>query len=204
MRIPRIVEAMTDIDDDLITGAIEYRRIPLLTRIFHSPGLKGCACLLAVAVVFSTIIYIGKNQHSKLSPFVLTAYAVSSEDNHTTASTLEKGKKVPISTFEWTNRLMGFMVSCNKENKNQPSSVSIISGVDYDSFEEIMDIAVDQTQDYYFFVPGETEEEPYMFPLFLTNKEKNLICQYEIAITEVDGDYYAELIEESIMERGTK
>lgn len=37
MRTPRIVDAMNYIDDDLVSWAVEYRRVPLSTRLFRKP-----------------------------------------------------------------------------------------------------------------------------------------------------------------------
>lgn len=204
MKVPRIAQAMTDIDDDLIAGAIEYHRVPLSTRFFRSQILKACACFLLVAVMVSTIFLGRKTESGPVSPFVLAAYAASSDDGNTTSSTLLQGMKVPISTFETTNGLRGFVISCNKEDDERESSISVISSVEYAAFEEIVGIAVDPTQDYFFYIPDDTAEKPYVFPLFLSDKDTNLICQYEITIDDVEGSYYAELTEVSIVERVTQ
>lgn len=98
------------------------------------------------------------------------------------------------------------MVSYNKPNNGQPASITIIA-TDNDSqnrITEISGITNDPTQNYYFYIPGENEIEPYTLPLFITDEESNLICQYKVTITQIDGNYYAELSEERIMERVTK
>lgn len=203
MKVPRIAQAMTNIDDDLITAAIEYKRVSLSTRLFHGPILKACACLLLVVVTAGTLFLTRRSENSSLSPFVLTAYAVSDDGTSTTSSTLQQGSKVPISSFETTNGLRGFVISCNKEDNERESSISVITGNEYVSFDEIVGIAIDPTQDYFVYVPSAGEEKPYVCPLFLTDEEKNLVCQYEITITDVEGIYYAELTEVSVMERVT-
>lgn len=205
MRTPRIVDAMNYIDDDLVSWAVEYRRVPLSTRLFRKPFLKACACFLVIALIFGLAFFRGEDGNVVSSPFILTAYAMSPDDGNAITNTLEKGKQVPISRFETDNGLIGFVVSCNKANDGLPSSIAIISaGNNRDSIEEIVGIATDPAQNYYFYIPGENEVEPYTLPLFLTDTEANLICQYKITITQIDGSYYAELVEESVMERVTK
>ena len=206
MRTPRIVEAMNYIDDDLVSWAVEYRRVPLSTRLFRKPFLKACACFLVIALVFGVAFFWGKDGNVVSSPFILTAYAASPDDGSTTANVLEKGKQVPISRFETESGLSGFVVSYNKPDDTLPSSIIVFSADNsvQEQIEEISGITNDLTQNYYFYIPTENEVEPYTLPLFLTDIEANLICQYKVTITQIDGSYYAELVEESIMERVTK
>ena len=206
MRTPRIVEAMNYIDDDLVSWAVEYRRVPLSTRLFRKPFLKACACFLVIALVFGVAFFWGEDGNVVSSPFILTAYAASPDDGSTTANVLEKGKQVPISRFETESGLSGFVVSYNKPDDSLPSSIIVFTADNsvQEQIEEISGITNDLTQNYYFYIPTENEVEPYTLPLFLTDIEANLICQYKVTITQIDGSYYAELVEESIMERVTK
>ncbi len=203
MRIPRIVDAMNYIDDDLISEAIEFRRKPIRSIIFRKLWLKVCACFLVAALVFGVSILHNGDKGGIVSPFVLTAYAKSNDDVDVESNFIIKGKKVPISTFETENGLTGFVVSCNKTDDNTPSSITII-GTDNNSqkrITEIRGIIGDPTQNYYFYVLGENSVEPYSFPIVLTDIDTNLICQYKVTITQTDNVYYAELSEEKIMER---
>ena len=206
MRTPRIVEAMNYIDDDLVSWAVEYRRVPLSTRLFRKPFLKACACFLVIALVIGVAFFWGEDGNVVSSPFILTAYAASPDDGSTTANVLEKGKQVPISRFETESGLSGFVVSYNKPDDTLPSSIIVFSADNsvQEQIEEISGITNDLSQNYYFYIPTENEVEPYTLPLFLTDIEANLICQYKVTITQIDGSYYAELVEESIMERVTK
>lgn len=206
MRTPRIVEAMNYIDDDLVSWAVEYRRVPLSTRLFRKPFLKACACFLVIALVFDVAFFWGEDGNVVSSTFILTAYAASPDDGSTTASVLEKGKQVPISKFKTESGLSGFVVSYNKPDDTLPSSIIVFTADNsvQEQIEEISGITNDLTQNYYFYIPTENEVEPYTLPLFLTDIEANLICQYKVTITQIDGSYYAELVEESIMERVTK
>lgn len=205
MRTPKIVDAMNYTDDDLVSWAVEYKRVPLFPSLFRAPFLKACACFLISVLIIGIAFFRGKDGNKVSSSFILTAYAASSEDGSITANILEKDERVPISKFETTNGLNGFVVSCSKADDGMPSSITIISaGNNRDRIEEIVGIATDPAQNYYFYIPGENEVEPYTIPLFLTDTEANLICQYKVTITQVSGSYYAELVEESIMERITK
>lgn len=206
MRTPRIVDAMNYIDDDLVSWAVEYRRVPLSTRLFRKPFLKACACFLVIALVFSVAFFWGEDGNVVSSPFILTAYAASPDDGSTTTNVLEKGKQVPISKFETESGLSGFVVSYNKPDDSLPSSIIVFTADNsvQEQIEEISGITNDLTQNYYFYIPAENEVEPYTLPLFLTDIEANLICQYKVTITQTDGSYYAELVEENIMERVTK
>lgn len=206
MRTPRIVDAINYIDDDLVSWAVEYRRVPLSARLFHKPFLKACACFLVIALIFGVAFFRGNGNKEISSPFILTVYAMSPDDGSITGNVLAKGKQVPISRFETESGLTGFVVSYNKPDDSLPSSIIIIAA-DSNSqnrITEISSITNDPTQNYYFYIPGENEIEPYSLPLFLTDTEENLICQYKVIITQVDGNYYAELVEENIMERVTK
>ena len=205
MRTPKIVDAMNYIDDDLVSWAVEYKRVPLSTRLFNPPFIKACACFLVALLILGLAFSRGKDGNRVSSPFILTAYAAILENGSITTYILEKGEQVPISKFETTNGLNGFVVSCNKADDGMPSSITIISaGNNHDRIEEIVGIAADPAQNYYFYIPGENEVEPYTIPLFLTDIEANLICQYKVTIMQIGGSYYAELVDESIMERITK
>lgn len=206
MRMPKIVDALNYIDDDLVSWAVEYRRVPLTTRLFRNSFLKAGLGFLVITLVFGVAFFLVRDDNVVSSPFTLTAYAASPDDGSTTANVLVKGKQIPISQFETENGLTGFVVSYNKPDDGLPSSITIIAA-DSNSQNriiEISDITNDPTQNYYFYIPGENEIEPYTLPLFLTDTEANLICQYKVTITQIDGSYYAELIEENIMERVTK
>lgn len=203
MRTPKIVDAMNYIDDDLVSWAIEYRRVPMSIRLLHKPFLKVCACFLLIALIYGVVFWRDETGNVVSSPFILTAYAISPDDGSTITNVLEKDKQIPISRFVTENGLTGFVVSCNKSDDDMSSSITIMAADNNSQVRiaEISGITNDLTQNYYFYVPGETEVEPYMLPLFLKSADGNLICQYKITITQIDGSYYAELVEESIMER---
>lgn len=202
MRIPRIVEAMQYLDDDLISEAIEFRRVPLHRRLFRKPFMKACACFLVIALVLSISFFRDEGGNVVSSPFILTAYAISSEDGSATANVLEKQNQVPISRFETSTGLTGFVFSSNKSDNTQPSSITILSAGSSDKqIDKIVGLMNDPTQNYYIYIPGENEVEPFIFSLFISDEKTNSVYQYQITIAQNDGSYYAELSEENIIER---
>lgn len=203
MRLPRIVEAMNEIDDDLVSGAVEYRREPLSARLRSGLFPKACACLLAAAFVFAAVLLWGIRERTE--PFTLTVYAAAA-DGTAEAEVLREGRKVPISLFETEEGLSGFVISCSKPDENLPSSVLILaSGQSSQGYiTEIRGITEDSTQNYYFYIPGEEEAWPYQFSLFMDDTEENMIRQYHIIITQADGSWYAELRVGSAVERVTE
>lgn len=207
MKVPRIAQAMTDIDDDLITGAIEYHRVPLSTRFFRSQILKACACIVIAIFIVGTTIWMKQDVNKIISPFVLTAYAYSAENNQVSTETLQKGQKIPVSIFETEDGVQGFLISYDKKDKEESSFSIVIISNDEEAplhAKRICGVELDATQNYYFFVPAKDETEPFNFPMFLTDREKNLACYYELSISKDNGSYYAEITEESITERVVK
>lgn len=207
MRIPRIAQAMTDIDDDLITGAMEYRRDSTIQKFFCSPILRACACIVLSVFIFGTSIWVKHNNSEIESPFILTAYAYSTEDNQVSTDKLRIGQKIPVSLFETEDGVQGFLISYNKKDKEESSFSIVIISNDEEAplhAERIRGVELDATQNYYFFVPAKDETEPFNFPMFLTDREKNLACYYELSISEDGGDYYAEITDQNISKRVTE
>jgi hypothetical protein len=204
MKIPRVVEAMQYLDDDLISEAIKFHRAPLHTRLFRNPFINACACFLAVALLLILTFSHDEGGNVISSPFILTAYA-SSEDGSATATVLEKQKQFPISRFETSTGLTGFVFSSNKTDITQPSSITIISAGNSDEqIEEIVGVINDPTQNYYIYIPEENEVEPYVFSIFISDEKTNSVYQYKITITQNNGSYYVELSEENIIDRVVK
>lgn len=204
MKIPRMVDAMNEIDDELVSWADGYRRATKVNRLAREPVWKVCECVFAFVLIIGMVCFWSPDSKKSVSPFVLTAYAFS-QDGGASANVLEQGRQVPISTFETTGGLMGFVISCNKIDDDALSSVAIISNGTYqDGIDEIVGIATDPNQNYYIYIPGENEVAPYTLPLFLTDEDANIVCQYKIMVIQVDNSYYAELVEEGVMERTTK
>lgn len=195
MRTARIVDAMNYIDDDLVSWAAGYRRVPLSARLLRSPFLRVGACFLVIVLIVGFAFFRGRDDDGASSPFTLSVYAALPEDGSITENILQKGMQVPISTFETANGLTGFVVSCNKADDGMPSSIAIISAENARvCIEEIKGIAVDPAKNYFFYIPTEKEDEPYILPLLFTDTD--IFYQYKVRISQMDGSYYAELIVE--------
>lgn len=199
MRVPRIVDAMNYIDDDLVSEAVEYRRIPLSTRFFRKPIFKACACFMVIALVFGLVFYRDEDSNEVSSPFILTAYAASQENADVITTKLERGVKVPVSYFITDSGVSGFVFSSNNTNDDMPSSISIITNGNFNAYiEEIVGIAIDPDQNYYIFIPGETDVLPYTVFISSIDLEAELVYEYTLSISQDGDEYYAELIEETI------
>lgn len=149
-----LVESMGYIDDDLLVESIEYQSVPLLHRVVRNAVLKICACFVIVAALIFGLVFINSNEDNGIaSLFVLTAYAAEDEEDVVSSNALGMGKAVPISVFETTKGVKGFVFSCNKEDEDASTSIVIISnGNYYDHIEEIVGITIDPTQNYYFYI----------------------------------------------------
>ncbi|MCD7752837.1 MAG: hypothetical protein LUI10_14060 [Lachnospiraceae bacterium] len=198
MRIPRVVKAMQYLDDDLISEAIEFRRVPLHTRLFRKPLMKACACFLVVAIVFGIAFFNSGNDDGITSPFVLTAYAISPDDANVVMTELEQGVSVPVSYFETNSGISGFVFSCENTANDTAASISVITHGNFNEYiNEIVGIAIDPSRNYYIFIPGETEVIPYTVFISSIDVEEELVYELTLQITQQDNEYYAELVSET-------
>lgn len=199
MRTPRIVDAMNYIDDDLVSWAVEYRRVPLSTRLFRKPILKACACFVVFALLFGVAFLRDKDGNVVSTPFVLTAYAVSSDDADAVATELQKGAKAPISSFVTDSGVSGFVFSTPNTNDDMHASISIITNGNYYAYiKEIVGITIDPEQNYFVFIPGENEVQPYIVFFSSADLGAELIYEYTLSISQQGEEYYAELVDLTI------
>lgn len=201
MRKPRIVDAMNYIDDDLVSWAVEYRRVPLSTRLLRKPFFKACACFFAIILVFGIAVFKYSGGDDVASPFVLTAYAVSSEGSSVITAKLEKGEKVMIDFFRTEAGIAGFVFSTPNKNNNAAASITAISNGNYTTYiEEIIGIALDPTQNYFIYIPGETEVQPYTAFISSIDLETESIYEYSLLISQIDEEFYVELVDVVVRE----
>lgn len=187
---------MNYIDDDLVSWAVDYRRVPLSTRLFRKPLLKACACFLVLSLVLGVVFLRGENGDVVTSPFVLTAYAMSAENSDAVKTELETGVKVPISSFVTDSGVSGFVFSTPNTNDDMPASISIITHGNYYAYiQEIVGITIDPDLNYYVFIPGENEVQPYTVFISPINLNENLVYEYTVSISQQGEEYYAELLE---------
>ena len=108
MSIPRIVNAMEYIDDDLVSDAVTF--VPQ-KRKWWMNWKAIAACVAVVAIVFGAIPFLNSNPNAPIgSPFVLTAYAAGA-DNTVSAVEMKEGENIPVTFFEANNGVKGFVFS---------------------------------------------------------------------------------------------
>lgn len=196
MRKPRIVDAMNYIDDDLVSWAVEYRRVPLSTRLLRKPFLRACACFLAIILILGIAFFKIGDGSDATSPFALTAYAISSESSSVITAELEKGGKTIIDPFQTNSGISGFVFSTPNRNDNATASIAAISNGNYTPYiEEIIGIALDPAQNYFIYIPGETEVQPYTVFISSIDSETASIYEYSLLISQIDDEYYVELVD---------
>lgn len=190
MKTPRVAEALQHIDDELISEAIEFHRIAPSRKL-----LKICACFLVIAVAVGIGFFRFGDKSDSVSPFVLSAYAISDDAYSIQSSELTVGKKVPISPFETENGILCFIFGYDKTEKRSQSWNTFIMEEDYNApVDEIHKAIADDMQDHYIYIPDRSKTAPYNLTLFRTNWETNIVYRCEICIMQIDGNYCAELI----------
>lgn len=194
MKVPKVANALNYLDDDLISDAIEYK--PKQHRFFRWTKWKtAAACLILITVVMGIFPMLNK---PTISPFVLTAYALEA-DSSVSASTMAQGEPIPVSLFETTNGLKGFVFSYDAPDPAQPASVVIIDGSSMVSSEErineISKLEAEQGKVYIYHILPEGATAPYSLPAFITDMENNMVYQFNIVVKESENGYSAELLE---------
>lgn len=191
MNANKFSDAMGELGEKYIIEAAVYQG--KRTRRIFVKWASFAACLMVVAMVFG-IIPLLNNQPA--SPFVITAYAM---DGEVVGYEMTEGECVPISMFQMSGGLKGFVFSQENPNKGQTASISIISNGNYgERIEEIVGIATDPAQNYLVYIPGEAEQQPYS--MFVTNldAEENKVYEFAVSISQEGETYYAELVSQTV------
>ena len=202
MSTDRFTEAMGCIDEDLISDAISYMpsKNKIQVRWMKLMAIAACLCLLVTAI-FPFI------KEAKASPFVLTAYALSS--NHTVSSVaMEEGQSIPVSYFEATNGLKGFIFSYEADRSLRHVSVSIMSdgqqGTIDQYIEAIQGLELSKENFYVFYIPPQDQPAPYSLPLTIEDEESNSIALLNVIIEDDEDGYTAKIDSFSIHEKRTE
>ena len=188
MKAPRAASALNELDDDLISDAIEYR--PKQRRFFRWTKWKALAACLALAAAGAGVLPLCCQP--ALSPLVLTAYAREG-DQGICASAMAEGEPIPVSLFETANGLKGFVFSYEAADPTQPACVLIrdMSGpaAGGESIGEMAGLEAEQGKIYIYYALAEDAAVPYNLPAFITDRENNAVYQFDIVIEESgDGD----------------
>lgn len=185
-----ISDAVTNISTRHIEEAADFR-VEKKNRKFRwgkLTAVAACICLV-LAGIFPLFNQPG------VSPFVLTAYALES-DNSLSAFIMREGENVPVSMFETEKGLRGFVFSRDCGDTEQSGTIAIMSeGDNAASIDEIVDLATEQGKQYYFYIPAEGKAAPYSLSLFITDEHTNTVGQLTIVIEQNEDGYTARIDE---------
>lgn len=193
MKTPRIVDAMGELDGELVSWAVAYRREP--QSLLRKPLLRACACL-AVAVLACALVFFRGGDHMT-EPSVLpelTAYSLSPGTPEAVTTVLQKGAEVPISPFEIEPGVFGFVFSAPQSDSDAPASVTVLTNGAYSSpLQAIPGLPLAPGRTYYVFIPAETAPQPYT--VFLSSPDPTgRVYEYTLSITQRGVTAYAQLI----------
>ena len=209
MSTDRFTAAMGYIDDDLISDAVTY--IPKKkssVRWIRWVAVAACFCLivgLSAPGLFkdpsvgglesnTTITNAKPEEESELGiifPLVLTAYAMES-DNDISTALLQEGESVPVSLFETDNGIKGFVFSYDITTPGQTSSVSIMTeGEFHEIIYEIAGIEMDKEKNYIYFIPEQSKTTPYFLMIPYSDIEEDMVYEYHLIIEEDEYGYIA-------------
>lgn len=162
-------------------------------------ALAACFCLILAGVL--TLPIPSNQSQPNTSPFVLTAYAMGT-DNNLSSAPMIAGESVPISTFEAGNGMTGFVFSSKTVSQEQTVSISI-TGADFSSYimsdswksttsesiETIKGIDAKKTLSYIFVVPSKGEEPPYSLEMNIHDEASNTLVLLTLVIEQKNGNY---------------
>ena len=205
MSIPRIVNAMEYIDDDLVSDAVTF--VPQ-KRKWWMNWKAIAACVAVVAIVFGAIPFLNSNPNAPIgSPFVLTAYAAG-VDNTVSAVEMKEGESIPVTFFEANNGLKGFVFSYRATTPQNHVSCSIMTEGSQTTIgqqiEAINGLELSKDNVYVFYIPVQDQPAPYSVPLTMEDEASNSIALLNVVIEETDEGYIARIDSISVYEKITK
>lgn len=197
MTTKKFSEAMSELEDKYITEAITYQRSKKKRNWFKWVAAVACICLV-LAGLFPLL------HQPSVSPFVLTAYALESDNTVSTAVMME-GENIPVTMFEADNGVWGFVFSHEAENPTDYVSISIMTAGQQVTIDEqitaINGLELDNEQIYTFFIPPQDETGPFSLPFTMEDESTNQIAMLHVVIEQSEGGYVARVDEVTIHER---
>ena len=211
MSTDRFTEAMGYIDDDLISDAVTYMpRKKSQARWMKWVAVAACFCLvvgLSVPGLFKDPSVGGLESNTTITdakpeegfdytanigfPLVLTAYAMESDRNVSTAL-LQEGESVPVSLFETESNTKGFVFSYVITTPGQTSSVSVMTEGEFPGIiYEIAGLEMDKNKNYIYYIPEQSKATPYSLMIPYSDIEKDMVYEYHIIIEEDEVGYIA-------------
>ena len=187
-------DAMNEISEKYINEVLNFKKRNPKSRWIKLGAVAACLCLV-LAGLFPIFNQPGT------SPFVLTAYAMES-DNSVSASTIREGESAPVSLFESKSGLKGFVFSCVINESWHPSAITIIPENKFsEHLGEIAGLPMENGRHYYYFIPEQAETAPYSFILSYADTSNNTVYEFHITIDERENGYSA-VIESIIVLEG--
>ena len=205
MSIPRLVNAMEYIDDDLVSDAVTF--VPQKRKWWMNRKAIA-ACVAVVAIVFGAIPFLNSNPNAPISsPFVLTAYAAGI-DNTVSAVEMKEGESIPVTFFEANNGVKGFVFSHRATTPQNHVSFSIMTDGSQiaigQQIEAINGLELSKENIYVFYIPKQDQPAPYSVPLTMEDEASNTLALLNVVIEETAEGHTARIDSFTIYEKTTK
>lgn len=205
MSIPRIVNAMEYIDDNLVSNAVTY--VPKKRKQWMNwKAFAACAAVIAIVIGVIPFVNNGTNAPDNI-PFVLTAYAAGI-DNTVSAVEMKEGESIPVTFFEANNGLKGFVFSHRATTPQNHVSLSIMTdGAQItigQQIEAINGLELSKENIYVFYIPKQDQPAPYSVPLTMEDEASNTLALLNVVIEETAEGYTARIDSFTIYEKTTK
>ena len=205
MSIPRIVNAMEYIDDNLVSNAVTY--VPKKRKQWMNwKAFAACAAVIAIVIGVIPFLNNGTNAPDNI-PFVLTAYAAGI-DNTVSAVEMKEGESIPVTFFEANNGLKGFVFSHRATTPQNHVSLSIMTDGSQiaigQQIEAINGLELSKENIYEFYIPAQDQPAPYNVPLTMEEQASNSNALLNVVIEETDEGYIARIDSITVYEKTTK
>jgi hypothetical protein len=205
MSIPRIVNAMEYIDDNLVSNAVTY--VPKKRKQWMNwKTFAACAAVIAIVIGVIPFLNNGTNAPDNI-PFVLTAYAAGI-DNTVSAVEMKEGESIPVTFFEANNGIKGFVFSHRATTPKNHVSLSIMTDGSQiaigQQIEAINGLELSKENIYVFYIPKQDQPAPYSVPLTMEDEASNTLALLNVVIEETAEGYTARIDSFTVYEKTTK
>ena len=204
MSIPRIVNAMEYIDDNLVSNAVTY--VPKKRKQWMNwKAFAACAAVIAIVIGVIPFLNNGTNAPDNI-PFVLTAYAAGI-DNTVSAVEMKEGESIPVTFFEANNGVKGFVFSHRATTPQNHVSFSIMTDGSQiaigQQIEAINGLELSKENIYVFYIPKQDQPAPYSVPLTMEDEASNTLALLNVVIEETAEGYTARIDSFTVYEKTT-
>lgn len=193
-------DAMGEINEKYINEVFNFKKRSRKSYWIKWGAVAACLCLI-LSGIFPLFNQPGG------SPFVLTAYAVET-DNTISSVEMKEGENIPVSFFEANNGLKGFVFSHRATNSQNHVSFSIMTDGSQTTIgqqiEAINGLELSKENTYVFYIPAQDQPSPYSVPLTIEDGASNSIALLNVEIEATEDGYIARIDNISIYEKTTK